>query len=101
VTVERTLETETERVEIPLPAVVCVTSDAAVPRIPGMKEILAAGKRLVIDHDLGGLGVTAVPTVDIVATTVPPPADRGHQIFDVANDGDVDRFAAALAAALQ
>ena len=43
--VERTLEDAVEVVEVALPAVVSVTPDAAEPRIPGMKDILAAGKK--------------------------------------------------------
>ena len=43
--VERTLEDAVEVVEVSLPAVVSVTPDAAEPRIPGMKDILAAGKK--------------------------------------------------------
>ena len=43
--VERTLEDVVEVVEVPLPAVVSVAPDIALPRIPGMKDILAAGKK--------------------------------------------------------
>ena len=45
VTVDRTLEDVVETVEVPLPAVVSVAPDVALPRIPGMKDILAAGKK--------------------------------------------------------
>lgn len=44
VRVERTLEEEVEILELPLPAVLCVTSDINAPKIPSMKAILGAGK---------------------------------------------------------
>lgn len=47
ISVERTLEDEVEVLEIALPAVVSVTSDINVTRIPGMKDILSAGKKPV------------------------------------------------------
>lgn len=43
--VERTLEEDVEIIELTLPAVLCVTSDINVPRIPSMKAILGAGKK--------------------------------------------------------
>lgn len=100
-TVERTLEHERETLEVPLPAVICVSSDIAAPRICGMKEILAAGRRPVVTHDLDELGVSVRPSVQIVQTTVPAPVDRRHELFDASVDGDIQRFAAALAAAIQ
>lgn len=48
--VERTLEDVVEEVEVPLPAVIAVTPDVATPRIPGMKDILAAGKKPMDDE---------------------------------------------------
>ena len=45
--VRRTLEDAEQVVELILPAVVSVTSAINVPRIPGMKDILAAGKKPV------------------------------------------------------
>ena len=45
--VERALEKETQVLEIPLPAVLSVTSDINTPRIPSMKSILGAGKKPV------------------------------------------------------
>lgn len=101
VTVERTLESEQETIELSLPAVVCVSSDIAVPRICGMKEILAAGRRPVVIHDLEGLGVAPVSDIEVVDVVVPRPVDRRHAIFDAAVEGDVQRFADALAAAIK
>ena len=44
-TCDRMLESQIQTVQVDLPAVVSVVPDAASPRIPGMKDILAAGKK--------------------------------------------------------
>ncbi len=44
---KRALENEVEVLEVPLPAVICVSADINEPSIPGMKAILAAGKKPV------------------------------------------------------
>ena len=71
----------------PLPAVLAVTADAALPRIPGMREILAAGKKPTTDWSLDDLGPSAVADRSSrVMTTfarrgADPPAGplRGHR----------------------
>lgn len=55
---ERTLEEVVEVLEIQLPAVVAVTTDMNQPRLPGMKEILAAGKKPVTEWQLTDIDVT-------------------------------------------
>jgi len=55
--VERTLEDEVETLEVTLPAVISITSDAYPPRIPSMKDILGAGKKPVTRLSLADLGV--------------------------------------------
>ena len=40
--IERTLEDDVEAIELSVPAVLCVTSDINVPRIPSMKAIPSA-----------------------------------------------------------
>jgi len=46
-TVERVVPSGRQRLRVQLPAVVAVAPDAAVARVPGMKDILAAGKKPV------------------------------------------------------
>ncbi len=53
----RRLENGDEEVQAPLPAVVCVTAAANRPRIPGMKQIIAAGKKPVTRLPLDSLGL--------------------------------------------
>lgn len=97
VTVERTLEDVVETVEVPLPAVVSVTPDVALPRIPGMKDILAAGKKPMNVAGAEGAYTSAVEVVDCKA---PEQADRKLEIMDASEDGAIEKFAAAIKAAL-
>ncbi len=97
VIVERTLEDVVETVRVPLPAVVSVTPDVAVPRIPGMKDILAAGKKPM---DVSGAIKTCENALDVVSCLAPQQADRKLEVFDASADGAVAQFAAALKAAL-
>ena len=95
--VERTLEDAVEVVEVALPAVVSVTPDAAEPRIPGMKDILAAGKK-----PTSLVAVPTIPeaTVETLSIAGIKPAERQMKIFDASEDGAIDSFLAAIKAAL-
>ena len=97
VTVERTLEDVVEEVEVPLPAVIAVTPDVATPRIPGMKDILAAGKKPM---DVKGAPVAPVSAVEVVSCAAPEAAERACNVADASADGAIEAFAAALKAAL-
>ena len=94
---ERTLEDVVETVALPLPAVVSVAPDAAMPRIPGMKDILAAGKKPATVQGAPG---ACASTIEVVECKAPEQADRKLEILDAAEDGAVEQFAAALKAAL-
>ena len=80
---ERTLENEVEVLEIPLPAVISVTTDINLPRIPSMKNILAAGKKPTTAWDLTAIGMTGVdiPT-EVVSTLAPEQADRKKVLWE-------------------
>jgi electron transfer flavoprotein alpha/beta subunit len=81
--VERTLENEIEVLELPLPAVLCVTSDINTPRIPSMKAILGAGKKAVTPWQASDIGWTPVPQLaELVAITVPPQTERKRIILE-------------------
>ena len=79
------------------PAVLAVAADAAVPRVPGMKDILAAGKRPVEQVD-----ATQVPAdgaaVEVIATAPPELRDRRRRVIDAS---DPAAAAAELVAALR
>ena len=91
VIVKRTLDSEVQTVEVPLPAVVSVSPSIVEARIPGMRDILKAGKKPSSAADVAV--ETKVSYDEILA---PVPADRKNQIFD-----DVNAFAAAVAEALK
>lgn len=96
-TVERTLEDVVETVEVSLPAVVSVTPDVAVPRIPGMKDILAAGKKPM---SVSGAESSYPCAIEVVDCKAPEQADRKLAIMDASEDGAIEKFAAAIKAAL-
>lgn len=95
--VDRTLEDVVETVEVPLPAVVSVAPDAAAPRIPGMKDILAAGKKPM---DVRSAPLAPAAVIRRVSCAAPEAAERACNVTDAAADGAVEAFAAALKAAL-
>ena len=100
VVVERVLEDEREVVKVPLPAVVAVSPDIALPRIAGMKDILAAGKKPVVAYsleDAGGLEGATVETLEIKA---PQPTARKKVLFDGSSDEGIDEFVKALKEAI-
>ncbi len=94
----RKLEDVIEEVEVPMPCVIAVSPDVALPRIPGMRDILKAGKKPMNVGKAGGELPNATETVEVKA---PEQTERKLEVFDAAEDGAIDKFAAALKAALQ
>jgi electron transfer flavoprotein beta subunit len=97
--VERAIPGGVQVLEISGPAVLAASADAAVPRVPGMKELLAAGKKPVERLELTALKVpprSAVTTV--TARSRPERKARTGQLIDTA---DPAAAAAALVAALR
>ena len=95
--VTRALEDCTEVVEVELPAVISVTPDVAEPRIPGMKDILAAGKKPMDVAGADNAPAAALATVECLA---PEQVARKQEIVDAADDGAIEKLAAAVKAAL-
>ena len=95
--IERVLEDVVETVEVSLPAVVSVTPDVALPRIPGMKDILAAGKKPM---NISGAETEGARTIEVISCLAPEQADRKLEIVEASADGAIEQFAAALKAAL-
>lgn len=96
---KRLLESVLETVEVPLPAVVAISPDSVQPRICGMKDILAAGKKpqSVTGAQADALACQTIETLEVRALEQ---ADRKLEIFDVAVDGDLGKFASAVKAVL-
>ncbi len=95
--VRRKTEDAVETVKVQCPAVVAVLPEAASPRIPGMKDILAAGKKPMKSVSLGEAPVAAL---EVVSCKAPERAERATEVFDISVEGAIDKFAAALKAAL-
>ena len=96
-TCDRMLEAQIQTVQVDLPVVVSVVPDAALPRIPGMKDILAAGKK---PSTVDAASDVPAPVVDVAETKAPEQAERKLEVLDASVDGDIEKFAAALKAAL-
>ena len=97
--VERAVTGGTQVVEINGPAVLAAATDAAVPRVPGMKDILAAGKKPVETLEVAALDVPAgTGTITVTDTSRPDLKARKGQTIDTA---DPAAAAAELVAALR
>jgi electron transfer flavoprotein beta subunit len=95
--VERVLEDEVEVLEVPLPAVISVTTDINLPRIPGMKDILAAGKKPVTEWTLAKVGIAeARPALIVQETRAPKQADRKRLIREGESEDKVQALVSDL-----
>ncbi len=98
VRVERSTSEGIEVLDISGPAVLAAATDAAVPRLPGMKDILAAAKKPVETITLADLEVPATAdTVSVKGTARPALKARKGQLIDT-NDpaAAADELVAAL-----
>lgn len=80
--VERALEDEVEVLEVELPAVLAVTADINTPRVPGLKQILEAGKKPVNTWKLADLGVGVDSRTQIMSTLAPETMSRKNIIIE-------------------
>jgi electron transfer flavoprotein beta subunit len=96
--VERVLESEAQRIEVTLPAVLSVTSGINTPRIAGMKDVLAAGKKPVNEIAPAAPVAASAPNVSVLA---PPLADRRQEILEGDREEVVARFIELLGAELR
>lgn len=102
VIVERTLEQGIQVLEVSLPAVLSVTSEINIPRIPGMKEILTANKKTVTQFSLADLGAGEIqPTSEVLNTLAPEQMDRRLNILEGESEEVIDAFVELLSAELK
>lgn len=100
-TVDRALDSESEEVSVPLPAVICVSSEINTPRIPNMKAILQAGKKPVTTLTLADLGVDAAGAkVATQSIHAPQQKERLKNILEGDSEDNVVVFAENLRKAL-
>lgn len=101
VTVERTLEDEVEVLDIPLPAVLCVSSDINLPRIPSMKAILGAGKKSVTLWGASDIAWTpGSARTELAGVYAPQQTERKHIIIEGDGQEEVSRLRDYLTNAL-
>lgn len=101
VTVERTLEDEVEVLDVPLPAVICVSSDINLPRIPSMKAILGAGKKSVTQWGIHDIGLDPAATrTDLLSVYAPEQTERKHIIIEGDGQEEIARLRDYLTNAL-
>lgn len=89
--IERSLESSTEILEIPLPAVISMSAGALVPKVPSMKEILAAGKKPFTKLEAAEL-TSADNTAETVSLLAPAMAERRCEIVDGSGEEDIEAF---------
>lgn len=89
VVAKRALENEVETLEIPIPAVICVSADINEPSIPGMKAILAAGKKPV---NVKEVVVEDSALVDLVEIKAPKKKERAHIIIEGDSEDQIAEF---------
>lgn len=92
--VERKLDDGIETIALPLPALVTVLPDINTPRLPGLKQVLAAGKKPVHNVGLKDLGLTCEATLNttgILAATM----ERRRLKFGASNE-DIRKVVDAL-----
>jgi electron transfer flavoprotein beta subunit len=95
---ERDLEDEVEVLEVPLPAVLSVTTDINPPRLPSMKEILKAAKKPVTEWNLSDLGLGEIgQKTETLETRAPQQSNRKQ----VQIEGSAEDAARALAGYLR
>jgi electron transfer flavoprotein beta subunit len=86
--IRRELDTATEVIEVPLPAVASVTDQSNQPRYPNFKGIMAARKKPVTRWSLGDLGVDpawvgqAAARTNVVDATERPPRENRVLVTD-------------------
>lgn len=89
---ERAVEDGVEVFEAPLPAVISVTGDINVPRIPSMKDILGAGKKPAEIWKASDLACDAAAASDVKGVLAPLQKERLKQVIAAADEAGVAAF---------
>ncbi len=100
-TVERTSEDEIEILEMPLPAVISVTTDINIPRIPTMKAILGAGKKPTTTYSREEIGLSALAELTCISSiAAPEQTSRKNIIIEGDSEEQIATFITHLKTAL-
>ena len=101
VVVERELEDETETLTVPLPAVLCVTTDINAPQIPSMKAILGAAKKPVHVWTAADAGLSTVDAFSEQRVAAPKQKERLRVVIEGDGDEQIAAFAGHLRKIIQ
>ena len=94
--IERTLEDDVEVIELSVPAVLCVTSDINVPRIPSMKAILGAAKKPVQVWSAADIGFNAEAAWSEQQVAAPKQRERQRIVIEGDGEEQIAAFAENL-----
>lgn len=94
--IERTLEDDVEVIELSVPAVLCVTSDINMPRIPSMKAILGAAKKPVQVWSAADIGFNAVEAWSEQQVAAPKQRERQRIVIEGDGEEQIAAFAENL-----
>ena len=94
--IERTLEDDVEVIELSVPAVLCVTSDINVPRIPSMKAILGAAKEPVQVWSAADIGFNAEAAWSEQQVAAPKQRERQRIVIEGDGEEQIAAFAENL-----
>jgi electron transfer flavoprotein beta subunit len=84
--VGRAISGGAQTLEVSGPVVLAASADATAPHVPGMKDLLAAGKKPVEHVDLAALDVPASSAVmTITGRARPARKERKHQFLDTSD----------------
>lgn len=98
IVVERTLEREVEVLEAVPPVVLSVTADINEPRIPQLKDILAAGKKPMTTWSLDEVGGLPASPVKTVSTLAPTSIERKMVVYEDASAESISALASDIRA---
>lgn len=101
IVVERELEDETETLTVPLPAVLCVTTDINAPQIPSMKAILGAVKKPVQVWTAADVGLSDIVTLSTQQVAAPKQKERLRVIVEGDGEEQIEAFAGHLRKIIQ
>lgn len=90
--VERSVEDGVEVLEVALPAVISVSSDINIPRIPGMKDILGAGKKPSTVWNLSEVTEPLQNPSRTISILAPEQTDRRQMIVEGDGDDAIEAF---------
>lgn len=97
--IERSLEEEIETIEVSLPAVLSVTADINITRVPSMKDILGAGKKpTTVYGEESDLCTDSVS--ERVSILAPEETERACRIIPDDSEENMEEFMKAVRASL-